>query len=315
MFVMLHVLNTLAPIFLVIGLGYGLARRRFLSRTMIEELNRLLFWVCLPALIVHSLATVSRIPSGTGTTFLTFTSATLIVTALSALLSKLMRLEPSRGGAFVQAAFRGNLAYAGIPIILFSLQDQPKEMVAETLAMTIFVFAPTMLVYNAVSVVALVASHQLGQGGLIPGMLNKMARNPLILAALAGIALFLLPWQPPRFILNSLDLIAQLSAPASLFCVGGAMAQVSMRGRIRTAAIAALLKVVILPLTAWGLAEIAGLTGPPRLVLLVLSACPTAVASYILAKELNGDEALAAGAIVVSTAACAPALALIIALA
>ena len=50
-----------------------------------------------------------------------------------------------------------------------------------------------------------------------------------------------------------------------------------------------------------------------RLVSLVLSACPSAVASFIMATKLNGDDALAAGTIILSTIACIPVLGLIIA--
>ena len=92
------------------------------------------------------------------------------------------------------------------------------------------------------------------------------------------------------------------------------MAYVSMQGRYRSALMASVLKVVATPLVAWGLASFFDLNDSSRLVLLILSACPTAVASYIMAKELNGDEALAAGAIVLSTAASIPPLALIVGL-
>jgi predicted permease len=74
-------------------------------------------------------------------------------------------------------------------------------------------------------------------------------------------------------------------------------------------------KVGLSPLLGWALAAALGIEGADRLVLLVGLACPTAVASYTLAGAMGGDEALAAQAVVASTAASAGVLALILALA
>ncbi len=72
-------------------------------------------------------------------------------------------------------------------------------------------------------------------------------------------------------------------------------------------------KVGLSPLLGWGLAELLGITGPERLVLLVALACPTAVASYTMAGEMGGDAALAAQSVVASTVASAGVLATILA--
>ncbi len=45
------IFETLAPILLLIALGSLLAHLRFLGRDFIADLNKLVFWVTLPALI------------------------------------------------------------------------------------------------------------------------------------------------------------------------------------------------------------------------------------------------------------------------
>jgi predicted permease len=308
-----QVLNTLLPVFLVIALGYGLARRGFLSQAFLHELNRLVFWVCLPALIVEKLSAATEIPGGTGRILLVFSLSTLAVIVLGFIVARILGLKHRQTGTFVQAAFRGNLAYAGIPLILFALQDSPPELVASTMAQTLFVFAPTMLLYNAAAVILLARDHESSLRANLSDICVKVAKNPLILASILGVILFFLPFQMPRFLLNSLALTGQVAAPAALLCVGGSMAYVSMQGRYRSATAAALLKVVAVPCIAYLIALPFHLSGTPLLVLLILSATPTAVASYIMAKEMNGDEALASGAIILSTILSMPALAVILA--
>lgn len=309
-----QVLNTLLPVFVVIALGYGLAKRGFLSEGVLHELNWLLFWVCLPALIVNKLATANEIPPGTGQIFLVFTLSTLTVIGLGLLAARLLGLDHWQVGTFVQAAFRGNLAYAGIPLIFFALQGLPSEVVSSTMAQTLFVFAPTMLVYNVAAVVLLARDHETSWWSNFSNMLVKIIQNPLILASILGTLLFALPVSLPRVALNSLELIGQMAAPAALFCVGGSMAYVSMEGRYRSASVAALLKVIAMPCLAGLLSLLFDLSDQSRMVLLILSATPTAVASYIMAKAMNGDEALASGAVIISTVASVPVLAVILAL-
>ncbi len=308
----LQVINTLLPVFVVIALGYGLARRGFLSEAVLYELNWLLFWICLPALIVNNLATAAEIPSGTGQIFLVFTLSTFAVIGLGLLAARLLGLAHWQVGTFVQAAFRGNLAYAGIPLILFALQGMPEAVVSSTMAQTLFVFAPTMLVYNIAAVVLLVRDRERSLWSNFLKMLVEIMKNPLILASILGSVLFALPMSMPSVALNSLELIGQMAAPAALLCVGGSMAYVSMEGRYRSASVAALLKVVAVPCIAWLLSLLFDLSDQSRMVLLVLSATPTAVVSYIMAKAMNGDAGLTSGAIILSTVASIPVLALIV---
>ncbi|CAA6693874.1 MULTISPECIES: AEC family transporter [unclassified Lentimonas] len=311
---MLHVINTLTPVFLVIALGYYLGKKAILSESFLGELNRLLFRVCLPALIVHSMATATEIPEGTGIIILLFILATFAVIGLSIPASRLLRLPRARVGTFVQATFRGNLAYVGIPIILYALRDAPAETVASVIAQTMFVFAPAMVIYNVVSVFFLVSSHEASAGESLNKIVIQILKNPLILAALIGFCLYTLPFDLPRALLDTLQFTGQIAAPASLICVGGSMAFVSMEGRYRSALVATALKIVAVPTIAYLLATLFQVQGHSRLILLVLSATPTAVASYVMAKELHGDEALAAGSIILSTALSAVSLAVVIAL-
>ena len=311
---MLHVINTLTPVFLVIALGYYLGRNAIISESFLGELNRLLFRVCLPALIVHSMATATELPEGTGVIILLFSLATFAVIGLSIPCSRLLRLPRARVGTFVQATFRGNLAYVGIPIILYALRDAPAETVASVLAQTMFVFAPAMVIYNVVSVFFLVSSHETNTGKSLNKIVIQILKNPLILAAMVGFILYALPFDLPRALLDTLQFTGQIAAPASLICVGGSMAFVSMEGRYRSALVATALKIVAVPAIAYLLATLFHVEDHSRLILLVLSATPTAVASYVMAKELHGDDALAAGSIILSTALSALSLAVVIGL-
>lgn len=298
---LIKTIQTLLPVFAVIGLGYLLTERRFLTGGFLNELNRLVYWVCLPALILVSLDRARGLAGESLGIIGLYFGATFVVIALAFVMARVLRLERWKVGTFVQGSFRGNLAFIGIPILLYALRDLDEASVNRILAQAVFVFAPTMILYNLVSVIVLVGGHQgLGRTAL-PGTLKNLTTNPLILAGLSGLLLYLLPLDLPVVVGDTLQFIGRMAAPAALICVGGGMALTSMEGRYRSATYAACLKVFATPAVTYLLSLPFGLSDTSLLILMIFSATPTAVASYIMAKELHGDPAMASGAIVLST--------------
>jgi predicted permease len=95
----------------------------------------------------------------------------------------------------------------------------------------------------------------------------------------------------------------------ALLCIGGALATTPVRGSRGWILAAALLKVAVLPGIVFVLGTLAGL-GPRDLrIAVVLAASPTAAASFVMARQMGGDEPLASGSIALSTALSAASLA------
>lgn len=305
---MSEVLELLGPIFLLVALGAGLQRVGFFRPGVVPGLNRLCYWVGLPALIVASLARggagAGRAGWG-GRELGVMAGATLAVAALGWLASGAMKLRWSERGTFTQAFFRGNLAFVGLPILL-------KAPGVDATALMLLL-APMMLLYNLLAVAALVASrHGLGWATVRP-LAGEWLRNPIIWASALGGLAYARGWVLPGALGETVGLLGKMSVPLALVTIGAVLAALPT-GAWRGATWAAVAgKVVLSPLLGWGLAAWLGIAGAERLMLLVGLACPTAVVSYTMAGEMGGDEALAAQAVVASTLASAPVLALILA--
>jgi predicted permease len=294
-------IQTLFPVFAVIGLGYLLTRKAFLGSGFLEQLNWLVYWVSLPALIVSSLDRAQGLSGESLPIILVYFAATFCVIGLSILAARFLKLQRWQYGTFIQGSFRGNLAFIGIPILLYALRDIGEDERNAILAQAVFVFAPIMILYNVASVIALVGGRDGASWKTLPGTLRSVAMNPLILAALAGLVLYLLPVDLPMALGDTLQFIGRIAAPAALICVGGGMALTSMEGRYRSASWMACLKVFVTPAAAYLASLPFALSEESLLILMVFAATPTAVVSFIMAKQLNGDEAMASGAIVLST--------------
>jgi predicted permease len=194
----------------------------------------------------------------------------------------------------MQASFRGNLAYIGVPVLSYGTHANK-----ETLASGVIIMVGLMASYNILAVLVLQSGkHQQPDW-------KKMGRsilgNPLLLSGTLGLVFSALSLSLPGFLIKTLDSLGGAAVPIALLCIGGSLAVTSLQGRLSWILAAALLKVAVLPGIVWILVSIAGLGPAEQRIALVLASAPTAAASYIMAREMGGDEALASGSIALST--------------
>lgn len=309
------VLLILGPIFLLVALGAGLQRGGFFQGGTVQGLNRLCYWVALPGLIFGSLA---RGGPGAGGGFAIWewsllgvlTGATLLVAALGWAVASAMGLAWGARGTFSQACFRGNLAFVGLPILL--------KVPGLDATLVLLLLAPMMIVYNVLSVAALVLSQH-GAGGGVGGvgrvMVKEWLRNPILWASVSGGVAFACGWVLPEPLGETVALVGRMAVPLALVTIGAVLTSLPTGAWGGPAWAAMAGKIVVSPLVGWAATAAFGITGMERLVVLVALACPTAVASYTMAGAMGGDEAMAAQTVVGSTVGSAAALALILALA
>ena len=119
----MQIFNSLVPIFSVIVLGMVLRWRSFLTADTTQAFNRFAFFFALPLFLFYKLASAS---SGSGSANLilnTLLTAAVLTAAVSWLATWILKVPPNARGATIQASFRGNLAFIGLPLVLFSIYD------------------------------------------------------------------------------------------------------------------------------------------------------------------------------------------------
>ncbi|MEM9883101.1 MAG: AEC family transporter [Planctomycetota bacterium] len=306
-----EITGALLPLALLVAGGAALVRFGFYDDGFRRGLDRLVYWVALPALIVGVLAgaPAAGVLGSVGRMAGVMCGATLLMAALVWGLAAALRRPGGEAGVLAQAAFRGNLAFVGLPVI--ALATGADEAV---LAKAALVLAPTVVLYNVLAVAGLVGSQQRLSWALPWRMLRELAVNPLLLACVAGLTLWAAGVRIPGAVDASLGLLGATAGPLALLSLGGALVVRPVTRRVAgVAAWAAGLKCAAMPALVWGLSAAAGLGVDERLVVMVFGACPTAVASYVLAAQLRGDTALAAAAVVLSTLASGVGLGVVLA--
>ncbi len=131
-------------------------------------------------------------------------------------------------------------------------------------------------------------------------VLKELARNPLIIATVCGLAFNLMGLRLPAWLTPSLQRVGATAVPLGLMAVGAGMQWGSLQtSRALSAALLAI-RHVLMPLWAWLLARLLGLEAVQTTVLLAFAALPTASSCYVLAVEMGYRGPYVAGLITLS---------------
>jgi predicted permease len=220
-----EIFNILGPIFMLIALGSALQRAGFFGGGFLNGANKLTYWVGLPALILVSLMKADHSYLAVGRLLLTLILATLLSAGLAWVTARAVGVKQGAEGTWAQAAFRGNLTFVGLPLILTT----PGLPVASAMLS----LAPLLVVYNGLSVSALLLSRHRGADGISRMVVKEIARNPIVVASIAGAAAYLIDLQIWLPIDRSIEMISRMAVPLALVCIGGALVVTPYRGNRR----------------------------------------------------------------------------------
>jgi hypothetical protein len=121
---------------------------------------------------------------------------------------------------------------------------------------------------------------------------RELAKNPLVLATMAGLLWNALGLGLPAPLAQFLGRLAEAAIALGLLAVGAALRlRGTPAGGHGAAAWFLAVKLLALPLVALGLARFWGLTGLYFDIALAFAALPTASSAYILAQRMGGDGA------------------------
>lgn len=268
----------IAPILITAGLGFGWGR---LGRAYDERLiTRLVMAIGAPCLVFSTFTTLD-IPLATlGQVMLIALLAIASFGALGYVALKAVRL-PAR--VFLPPLMFANTGNMGLPVCLFAFG--PKG-----LAIAIGYFAVTAtLQYTAGAWIY--SGRRLPTDGFKTPLPYALALSVLLVAA--GVA-------PPAWLLNTTTLIGGLTIPLMLITLGVSLARLGVTDLPRSIALGTFRIAMGLGI-GLGLAELFGLTGALRGVVVLEASMPAAVFNYLLARHYGKSPEQTASLVVTST--------------
>ncbi|GAL33455.1 transporter [Vibrio maritimus] len=240
-----HVVMTILPVFLVIGLGYLASKHKIIPENGHKALAAFVFNFGLPAAIFSALSTRPLLEIWNADYLLVYTIGSLLAFMLVAVVSAFVlqkNLTESvvlgLGGSF------SNSLLIGFPIIFFLFGTQ-----------ALVPFSLTLVVENLIMLPLLLTLADLTNGDGNSQLTEKMkatffslTKNPVVMAIVLGMSVSALEIKTPETATHMVDMLANTVTGVALFTIGGGLVGVSVRGRKKEIGTVMLGKLLIHPL-------------------------------------------------------------------
>lgn len=280
----------LFPDFSLILCGYLICRFTALNRPVWQQVESLVYFFLFPVLLFHSIVKSPLDLNAASGLIGAGLSLGVCAIALSyslpywPILGK--RLDRRDHAASAQVAFRFN---SFIALALAERLAGPEGLLM--ISVLIGVCVPA---FNIAAVWPMARQAK-------TGFLRELVRNPLIIATGSGLVANLLGFRIPEWLDPSVSRIGAASLALGLMAAGAGMQLGTLRqGKLLGMGLL-MIRHLVLPLIAVGMARLFQLDALQTTVLLAFSALPTASTCYVLAARMGYNGPYVAGLVTLST--------------
>lgn len=306
----LTVVTSLAPVFLVIFLGFTLRAGGFIAAQHFDGLNKICYFVIGPAYIVLKIAE-AELDFST----LNFLAAGLLAFAAQGMIGLLSfpmarrfaddldsHKDSGFSGPIYSCIVQSSVRWNGFGLLAIIGALYGTEGVAQ-LALIFGVAIPFNNLLNVIVLARFGENNATGASRAISAklILKEVAMNPMIVSSLLGVALNILNVPLTGLPAETLELTGKGALGAILLCVGAGLSFGAVKGVQHVVIWSCFLKLLLAPISFFAAGVLLGVNGLALAVLVAIGATPVAGGAYNLAKEMGGDTALMSAIITLST--------------
>lgn len=286
-------LEIVLPPFIVMTVGYVCKKLNLVTETLAKQMNALVFRVFLPVLLCKNIYSSSLESLMNPGVFIFAAIGILIMFAVLMIVVPRLESDKRKCGAMIQAMFRSNYAYFGIPLVQ-SIFPNSDTSVASLLVVIV------VPLFNVLAVVVL----EMFRGGKADPkqIIKKILTNPLIIGSVAGLIILVTGLRIPSILQKPIDDLSKVATPLALFLLGASIDFSKTGAHVKQLSLCVLGKLVVFPLAAVTIGALVGMRGVELASLLIIFGAPTAVNSAVMAQQMGSDGDLATEAVVFTTA-------------
>ncbi len=273
-------ITALAPIIVLIAIGFGLRRIHFIPKSAWEGIEKLTYYILMPSLLIHTIGNQS-ITNTPWTGMLIAILGTLISVAIILII---FRKTISEKDTTFTSIFQGGLRLNNF--IMLAMAHQLYGEIGLSMGSVIAGFV--IVIVNLWSIAILFIWGNTSIKGIRP-VIQALAFNPLVLGCAMGWGLNLGDVRLPILLDDILGFLGKGALPFGLLAVGAALKTESVKGHMKPVLSSSISQFGLKPILMAAFIHYLGLTGIPASVLTIAFMTPTAAAGYILAKQLGGD--------------------------
>lgn len=291
-------LNAVFPIFILLILGMILGKLKLFPDEFYRQAEKFAFKISIPVMLFSDIVSAD-IGSLIDFKLIGFIlMSVLIAIGLAFVFIPLFVKDDGKRGAMIQGIYRSNIAIIGVPLMRSMFGDSGAALMA-----TIVPFAVTTFNIMAVIILTVYGPKEKKQDKktIALGILKNIAKNPLIIGIAAAIPFALLKVDFPVYIDKTLSSISGLTLPLAMISLGSGFKLESLKGRIGCALITTVLRLIVMPALTVCVAIAIGYTGAKLGAVLAVFGGPVAVASYVMARNMDSDYEMSGQILVLTT--------------
>ena len=287
-------LNKMLIFLVLMVIGYGMARRGKIDRGSVKIISGLTLNVFMTGTILNSVlgADLELSWAELGRILLVVWVMQLLGYVIAWLVARLVPNDREHKPLFELLMSMGNSMFVGLPIV--------DTLFPGTHA--VFYVSLSCLPFNVLLFTYGVWRLQSGQENTRI-RLRDILSIPL-LAALAGLVLFLVKPPVPAALRGLITTLSGATTPLSMLVIGATLGSVSLLDAFRSGRLYLIsaVRLLVIPLLTWLVCGL--LTGDPvlRMTMVILAACPCAVVITVMANQYNRDSVYTAEGTLQTTA-------------
>jgi len=286
--------NIVAPVFLIIAVGYFAKRIKIINEVFVDVTAKFVFQISLPVFIFLKISVLDLSQVFEFKQIIYIYLGTIVTYFLIWFSTIPFINNPKDKSAFIQGAFRGNYAIVGLALIsnLFG---------HDALGKATIILAFLLPLYNVLAVIVLTIPLKTEEKSIIKSAFYDILLNPLILAVIFALPFSFFKIKLPEMFITTGGFLSDLALPLALVGIGGSINTENLKRASNLAFTSSIIKIVLIPIILTFGAYLLGYKDIDLGIMFILFACPTAIASFIMADVMGANSKLAGNIIMITT--------------
>lgn len=303
---LLFALNAVAPIIIMVALGYFLKKIGIFPVTLTKPVNKIVFRLLLPVMLfynIYKIGDIGNIDFG----YIVYAAVSVALLFIIALpLSAILTKERNRRAVLIQSVFRSNYALIGIPLAISLFGD-------EGAAIATLLSAVSIPLFNIFAVISLSLFDPSGKKPSPMKVLRGIVTNPLIIGIVTGLMMLGVRGIFTQFditfrisdisaLKTVLEYLSGAATPVALLALGAQFEFSAISSMKREIIWGTLLRVAIVPALCIGIALLfPNFQGAHFATFVGLYCTPLAVSTVPMSQEMGSDADLAGQLVIWTT--------------
>lgn len=308
----MYSISLIIPDFAIILLGLVLSREGGFTKAFWDGAEKLVFNFLLAPFLFVSVAQ-SQLAVGESVRFLlTGICAMLLGVAASFAVRYFIKADAVTHASVFQCGFRFN-TYIGFAICTRFCGAEGPSLLAMLIAFWVPI-SNSIAVSDLVRAVAKRDNQSENRSQLLRTTVLGVARNPLIIATVLGLIFNYLGIELIQPVKDFLSHLGSASLAMGLLCIGAGLQFSNLAKHFKLIAASCLVRLAVVPLMAWIVIQLTGLSGNAAAVVLVFASLPTAQSCYVMTANMHGNASIVAAVTTLQTLLSMLTLSILIAL-